>query len=141
MINTVKVDIANKKDSKVDLKSKVWDVEFNEDLVTQAINIYLFNQRKGTAHSKTRAEVSGGGRKPWKQKGTGRARHGSIRSPIWVKGGVAFGPRSESNWKRSLNKKMNTKAICGLLSEIRRNDSLVIVKFPSSKEIKTIRNK
>lgn len=137
----MKVDVYNKKDSKVALNPQIWDIDFNEDLVTQSINIYLSNQRKGTAHSKTRSEVSGGGRKPWRQKGTGRARHGSIRSPIWVKGGVAFGPRSGSNWKRTLNKRMKCKAKKGLLSEMRRSNAVRVVDFPSSKKIKTIRDK
>ncbi|HCC68214.1 TPA: 50S ribosomal protein L4 [Patescibacteria group bacterium] len=98
------------------LNPMVWEVEYNEDLIAQVLYVYRNNERKGTSSTKTRAEVRGGGRKPWRQKGTGRARHGSIRSPIWVKGGVAFGSNNK-NWKRKINKKMAKKAVCMMLSK------------------------
>lgn len=110
----------------VELNELVWNAEFNTDLVAQAIYVYQSNQRSGSANVKTRAEVAGGGRKPWKQKKTGRARQGSIRSPLWYKGGVTFGPSSDRNWTRKINKKMNRKAIASVLSEMLRNDA---VKF------------
>ena len=77
----------------------------------QVVVAYEANRRAGTAHTKTRAEVSGGGRKPWRQKGTGRARHGSIRSPLWVGGGVTFGPRSSRNYQQKINKSVKEQAL------------------------------
>ena len=77
----------------------------------------LSTQRDSIAHTKTRDEVSGGGKKPWKQKATGRARHGSRRSPIWVGGGITFGPRNEKDYGRKVNKKMKTKALFTILSQ------------------------
>lgn len=140
----MKVSIWDKKGKKtsesIDLNDLIWKIPMNEDLVTQVVNVYLDNQRKGTAHSKTRAEVRGGGKKPWRQKGTGRARHGSIRSPIWVKGGVAFGPRSYKKFK-SIPKKMNRLALKCVLSDKVSADNLFVIenmpalKVPSTKEI------
>lgn len=122
-----------KTDKKADLNSGIWSVPMNKDLVAQVIRVYLDNQRKGTAHSKTRAEVRGGGRKPWRQKGTGRARHGSIRSPIWTKGGVAFGPRAYKKYKR-IPKKMNKLAMKCVLSDKAASKSIVVIAgFPVEK--------
>jgi len=89
----------------IKLNPQVWNVQLNPDLVAQVLYVYMNNERKGTAKAKTRGEVSGGGRKPWRQKGTGRARQGSIRSPLWRKGGVVFGPTDKRNWKRDINEK------------------------------------
>lgn len=116
----------NKASTKVDLNDEVWKVPMNGDLVTQVINVYLDNQRKGTAHAKTRGEVRGGGKKPWRQKGTGRARHGSIRSPLWRKGGVAFGPRTYKKYKR-IPKKMNNLALKCVLSHMVSGDNFRVV--------------
>lgn len=91
---------------KVNLDDKVFAAKINSELMTQAVYVYLSNQRQSNAHTKTRADVSGGGKKPWKQKGTGKARHGSNRSPIWRGGGITFGPRNDKNYKKSLSKKM-----------------------------------
>ena len=88
----------------------VWEVPYNADLVAQVLYVYRSNERKSTANVKGRGEVSGGGKKPWKQKGTGRARAGSTRSTIWVGGGVAFGNVGDRNWNRKINKKMAKKA-------------------------------
>ena len=126
------------KEKKIKLNSKVWEVPFNADLVSQVLYVYLSNERKGTATAKTRAEVSGGGRKPWKQKGTGRARHGSIRSPLWVKGGVTFVPNYR-NWKKKVNKKMKNKAVCIMLSERLRNKELVLTEVKIGKDFGKIR--
>ena len=125
-------------EKKIELDSKVWEVPFNADLVSQVLYVYLSNERKGTATAKTRAEVSGGGRKPWKQKGTGRARHGSIRSPLWVKGGVTFVPNYR-NWKKKVNKKMKNKAVCIMLSERLRNKELVLTEVKIGKDFGKIR--
>lgn len=100
----------------VTLPENVFGVRWNADLVTQVVNSLTSSKRKPVAHTKNRGEVRGGGKKPWKQKGTGRARHGSTRSPIWVGGGVTHGPRNEKNFERKVSKKMRTKALYTILS-------------------------
>ena len=116
----MKVDRYDKSGKKmattVEVADEVWKVPMNEDLVAQALYVYRQNQRKGTAHTKSRGEVRGGGKKPWMQKGTGRARHGSIRSPIWVGGGVAFGPKSYKKMM-SIPTKMQRTALACVLSD------------------------
>ena len=97
-------DIQGKKVSTVELKDEIFGIEPNEAVVHSVLVNFLANQRQGTQNTKTRSEVSGGGRKPWRQKGTGRARQGSIRAPQWIKGGIALGPKPRS-YKYSVNKK------------------------------------
>ena len=104
-------DIKGKKVSDIELNEKIFGIEPNENIVHEVLLNYLANQRQGTQSTKTRAEVSGGGRKPWRQKGTGRARQGSIRAPQWIKGGIALGPKSRS-YRYSLNKKEKQLASC-----------------------------
>jgi len=123
----------------VTLNPKVWNVPYNGDLIAQVLYVYNNNERKGTSSVKGKGEVSGGGRKPWKQKGTGRARSGSSRSPLWVGGGVTFGPINR-NWKRSINKKMVQKAICMILSKRLAEEVLDFVDITKDKEIKNIRD-
>lgn len=117
----------------------IWDVPYNADLVAQVLYVYRSNERKSTANVKGRGEVSGGGKKPWKQKGTGRARAGSTRSTIWVGGGVAFGNVGDRNWNRKINKKMAKKATCVMLSENLRNKTLEFMKF-SLNDVKKLRD-
>ncbi len=117
----------------------VWEVPYNADLVAQVLYVYRSNERKSTANVKGRGEVSGGGKKPWKQKGTGRARAGSTRSTIWVGGGVAFGNVGDRNWNRKINKKMAKKATCVMLSENLRNKTLEFMKF-SLDDVKKLRD-
>ena len=96
----MKINLYNQKGEKVgktDLPDEIFNVEINSDLLHQVIVSQMANKRQSSAHTKDRGDVSGGGKKPWRQKGTGRARHGSRRSPIWVGGGVTFGPKSEKN--------------------------------------------
>lgn len=100
----------------IDLSESVFGVTWNPDLVHQVVLAYQANMRAGSAHTKDRSEVSGGGKKPWKQKGTGRARHGSSRSPIWVGGGITHGPRNERDWSQKINYKMRLGALATLLS-------------------------
>ena len=129
-------DIKGKKVSDVELIDSVFGIEPNETIVHSVLVNYLANQRQGTQSTKTRAEVSGGGKKPWKQKGTGRARQGSIRAPQWIKGGIALGPKPRSYTYR-VNKKEKRLAIRSLLSsKVLENELVVVDKFPF-KEIKT----
>lgn len=109
------------------LPAEVFGVKINQDLVHQVAVSQMSNRRRLIAHTKTRGEVSGGGRKPWRQKGTGRARHGSIRSPLWRKGGVVFGPKKEEVFKKKINKKMRRKALFMVLSEKAKNDFIVLL--------------
>ncbi len=124
----------------IKLNPKVWNLPYNADLVAQVLYVYSSNERKGTSTVKGRGDVSGGGKKPWKQKGTGRARSGSIRSPLWVGGGVTFGPNLR-NWNRSINKGMVRKAMCIVLSDRNRTDAVKFVNIATSKELKDIRSK
>lgn len=131
--------VKKQKTEEVKLNPKVWNVPYNGDLIAQVLFVFLNNERKGTSSVKGKGDVSGGGKKPWKQKGTGRARSGSIRSPLWVKGGVTFGPNIK-NWKRSINKGMVRKAMCIVLSERNRNDAIKFFNTDSNKELKDIRS-
>ena len=108
----------------------------NEGVVHQAVKAYLANQRQGTAAAKTRSDVAGGGRKPWRQKGTGRARAGTIRSPIWAGGGIAFPPIPHS-WRQRLPKKVKTLARHSALNDRAENDRVVIADLPEMKSPKT----
>lgn len=127
-------------EKKMELNKNVWEVPFNGDLVAQVLYVYMSNERKGTSNAKTRGDVSGGGRKPWKQKGTGRARQGSIRSPLWVGGGVTFVPNNK-NWSKKINKQMARKATCIMLSERLRQEELSFISMPKSEIRKTIAKK
>ena len=134
-----KVDVYNiegKKVSDVELNESIFGIEPNEAIVHSVLVNYLANQRQGTQSTKTRSEVSGGGRKPWRQKGTGRARQGSIRAPQWVKGGIALGPKPRS-YKYRVNKKERRLAIKSVLSSKVLEKQLVVVDAIDFKEIKT----
>lgn len=119
------------------LANKVFGVKANHDLVHQAMVAQMSNERQVLAHTKDRSEVSGGGKKPWKQKGTGRARAGSSRSPIWIGGGVTFGPRSDRNFKKDINKKMKQKALFMVLSDKIENKKVVVLDKIEMSEFKT----
>ncbi|OHA19964.1 MAG: 50S ribosomal protein L4 [Candidatus Taylorbacteria bacterium RIFCSPHIGHO2_01_FULL_45_63] len=107
---------SGKETGKITLPESIFGVPWNGDMVHQVVTSMNTSVRKPVAHTKTRGEVSGGGKKPWQQKGTGRARHGSTRSPIWVGGGVAHGPRNDKNFDRKVNKKTKAKALFAILS-------------------------
>ena len=129
-------DIKGKKVSDVELNEKVFGIEPNENIVHEVLVNYLANQRQGTQSTKTRSEVRGGGRKPWRQKGTGRARQGSIRAPQWIKGGIALGPKPRS-YRYTINKKEKRLAIRSILSSKVLEKELTVVDKLELKEIKT----
>ena len=129
-------DINGKKVKEVELKNEVFGIEPNEAVVHSVLVNFLANQRQGTQSTKTRSEVSGGGKKPWRQKGTGRSRQGSIRAPQWIKGGIALGPKTRS-YKYTVNKKERQLAIKSLLSSKVLENNLVVVDSLPLKDIKT----
>lgn len=111
----------------INLPEKVFGAKWRADLVHQVVESMRSNKRAGTADTKGRGEVRGGGKKPWKQKGTGRARHGSTRSPIWVGGGVTHGPLAEKNYKRKVSKKMRAQALFSVLSKKFKDEEVLFV--------------
>jgi len=129
-------DIDGKEKGSVELPKELFEAEINEHLIWEAVKSYLGNQRQGTAAAKNRAQVSGGGRKPWRQKGTGRARAGSNTSPLWPGGGVAFPPRPRDYTTR-LNAKAKLRALCGALSARARDGAVTILDAPSFEQPKT----
>lgn len=134
-----KVDLLNiegKKVGDIELAESIFGVEVNTDVMHEVVVNYLANQRQGTGSTKTRSEVTGGGKKPWKQKGTGRARQGSIRAPQWIKGGIALGPKPRS-YVYTVNKKEKRLAIKSVLSSKVLENELVVVDSLDLKEIKT----
>ncbi len=123
----------------VDLPEAIFSAAFNEDLVHQAVTSYLAGARAGTRAQKNRSDVRGGGKKPWRQKGTGRARSGTIRSPIWRSGGVTFAARPQ-DFSKKLNKKMYRAAMRSIFSELLRNERLIVIddfkmETPKTKEL------
>lgn len=127
----MKTDIYNaqgKKTGSVDLPESVFGVAWNDSLMHQVVTSMQDNARTNVAHTKDRGDVRGGGKKPWRQKGTGRARHGSIRSPIWVGGGVTHGPRNEKVFARTIPKKMRAKALFMALSRKLKDGQVIFVE-------------
>src|SRR3990167_7958338 len=122
---------------KTELPDEVFGLKWNADLVHQVVTSQEANRRPTVAHAKGRGEVRGGGRKPWRQKGTGRARHGSIRSPIWKGGGVTHGPLKEKNYKKKINKKMAKKALFAVLSAKARDNEIIVLDDLKFSEPKT----
>lgn len=127
----------------IELNPKIFEVKPNQHLLAEAVRISQSNSRQGTSNTKTRGEVRGGGRKPWKQKGTGRARVGSIRSPIWRHGGVTFGPRANRNWQLKMNKKSRKQALFMSLSDKASDKRFVVLdqlhfEKPKTKEFVNI---
>jgi len=130
--------ILGKKVSTITLPAEIFGARWRADMVHQVTTALAANKRQNRAHTKNRAEVAGGGKKPWKQKGTGQARHGSTRSPIWRHGGVTFGPRVERDYHEKINRKMKTQALISVLSRKAKDGELILVdKFafgaPSTK--------
>ncbi len=119
------------------LDSALFEVEAKEGLIHQAMVAQMANRRQVLAHTKDRGEVRGGGIKPWRQKGTGRARQGSIRSPLWVGGGVVFGPRNDRNFHQKINKKMKRKALLMCLSDRAKEEKIVVLDKLELENFKT----
>jgi large subunit ribosomal protein L4 len=115
------------KAGEIELPKEIFAAKWRADLVHQVATAIAANKRQNRAHTKDRAEVAGGGKKPWKQKGTGQARHGSSRSPIWRHGGVTFGPRKERDYSEKLNKKMKAAALASVLSKKAEDGELILV--------------
>ena len=136
MPNVAVFDMAGNKQGEMELSATVFGAEVNEPVLHSVVRAYLLNQRQGTQSTKTRAEVSGGGIKPWRQKGTGRARQGSTRSPQWTHGGIAFGPKPRS-WRVSINKKVKRIAMQSALSSKVADNELVVVDSIATGEYKT----
>ncbi|QQG52701.1 MAG: 50S ribosomal protein L4 [Candidatus Falkowbacteria bacterium] len=121
----------------LELSANIFAVEASHELLHQAMVAQMANSRQVLAHTKDRSEVSGGGKKPWKQKGTGRARVGSSRSPIWIGGGVTFGPTKDRNFKKKINQKMKQKAMFMVLTDRVKNNALVVLDSLELAEFKT----
>ena len=136
MPNMKVVDMAGKEVGEITLSDALFGQEVNEAVLHTAVRAYLLNQRQGTQSTLTRTEVSGGGKKPWKQKGTGHARQGSTRSPQWTHGGVALGPKPRS-YRVNLNKQTKRAALFGALSSKVENNELVVVDAIVANEYKT----
>ncbi len=126
-----------KEAGKISLPETMFALPWNGDLVHQVMVSMQSNERQVVADTKGRGEVSGGGKKPWKQKGTGRARHGSIRSPIWKGGGVTHGPKAERNFKKKVNRQMKTKALFTILSQKLRDNEIIFIDDLKLAAVKT----
>jgi large subunit ribosomal protein L4 len=143
-MSSIKIyNLEGKEVSELELNKAVFGLPLNADLTHQAVIVALANQRQVLAATKDRSQVRGGGKKPWRQKGTGRARHGSIRSPLWRHGGITFGPTKERNFKLKINKKMARKALLIVLSSKVKDGELIVldelkVAVPKTKEMAKI---
>jgi len=137
MIKVTTYNLEGEKSGMIELPEKIFGVKINNDLIYQAANVQMANNRYHFADAKDRSEVRGGGRKPWRQKGTGRARHGSIRSPLWRGGGATFGPLKEKVFGRKINKKAKRKALFMVLSSKVNDKELVVLDELKASEPKT----
>lgn len=135
-INVKVFDMSGKETGSIELNENIFGIEVNEHVMHQAVVQYLANQRQGTKSAKTRAEVRGGGRKPWRQKGTGRARQGSIRSPQWTGGGVVFAPKPR-DFSFKLNKKVKRLALKSALTSKVNDEKFIVVEELKLEQIKT----
>jgi large subunit ribosomal protein L4 len=136
-VNISIVDSAGQPVREFALPAEVALLKVKPAMVHQVVVGYASNKRAGTAHTKNRAEVSGGGKKPWKQKGTGRARHGSIRSPLWIGGGVTFGPRNERNYTKRTPQQLKKKALSMVVADYLLSGKVIVVnEFPQADKTK-----
>jgi len=136
-MNTKQYTVTGSEAGTIELPASVFDVAWNADLVHGVVIAMQANARAGTADTKGRGDVRGGGKKPWKQKGTGRARHGSNRSPIWAGGGVAHGPKSEKDYITKINKKMRAKALASVLTKKFADTEMIFLSELQMSEPKT----
>ena len=136
MPNVALYSMDGKEVGTIELNANVFGVEVNKAAIYEVVKNYLANQRQGTQSTKTRAEVRGGGIKPWRQKGTGRARQGSIRAPQWIKGGIALGPKPR-DYRYAVNKKLKQLALKSALSSKVENGEIVVIDSLKLDEIKT----
>jgi len=137
---SIKINVYNQAAEQVGdikLSDKVFGIKLNEALIHQAMVTQMANERQVLAHTKDRSEVRGGGKKPWRQKGTGRARAGSSRSPIWIGGGVTFGPTKDRNFKKKINQKMKQKAILMVFSDKAVSENIAVLDKIETSEFKT----
>jgi len=137
MTKTDLYNLEGEKTGTVELPENIFNIEINNDVIYQVVNAQMANNRQHLAHTKNRGDVRGGGKKPWRQKGTGRARHGSTRSPLWKGGGVTFGPRNEENFSRKINKKIKQKALFMVLTSKLSDKELIVVDDLKLNEPKT----
>lgn len=142
-MNTPIYNTEGKKTGTIELPENIFNVSWNDSLMHQVVVAMQANARTPVAHAKFRGEVRGGGRKPWKQKGTGRARHGSSRSPIWRGGGVTHGPRNDKVYARTIPRNMRTKALFMALSRKLKDNEIIFVdsfglKSPKTKDAKKV---
>ena len=136
-IKIAKYNLLGEKASDIEIKTRFKSLAFNEDLVHQVVNGYLSNDRQVLSNTKSRAEVSGTGKKPYKQKGTGHARFGSLRTPIHIGGGIAFGPKKNRNFKKILTKNMRQKALAITLAAKNHDKELIAIEEIKLENIKT----
>ena len=136
MANVKVLNMAGAEVGTLELNDAVFAVKVSSDVLHAAVRAYLLNQRQGTQSTLTRSEVSGGGKKPWRQKGTGRARQGSTRSPLWTHGGIALGPKPRT-YRTDLNKKVKKLALLGALSDKVATDSFKVIDAITATEYKT----
>lgn len=139
-IKLTKIDLSGKKSGQVSVNTPYKDLDFNQTMISQVLNAYLSNARTSNAHTKTRAMVSGTGKKPYKQKGTGHARFGSLRTPIHRGGGIAFGPTNNKNYSKKLDKKVRKKSLALLLNQKNIDKEVFVIpkidiKTPKTKEV------
>jgi large subunit ribosomal protein L4 len=137
MIKANVYNLTGEKVKEVELNPEVFALKVKPELVAQAVVVFQANQRRVLASTKDRSEVRGGGKKPWRQKGTGRARHGSIRSPLWRGGGITFGPTTDRNFSLKINRKVNRQAILMALSDKAANEKIILVDKLELAEAKT----
>ena len=136
-LDVIVYDQDGKEAGNLSLPSEIFGLKVNSDLISQAVKAQMANSRQHIAHAKDRSEVRGGGKKPWKQKGTGRARQGSIRSPLWRGGGVVFGPRPERNFKVKINRKTKQTVLNMVLSDKVKANALILLESFDLPEAKT----
>ncbi len=130
-------NLKGEKIKEIELSPEIFEAKFKPDLIKEVVLALRANRRLSSAHAKTRSEVKGGGKKPWSQKGTGRARHGSIRSPLWVGGGVTFGPRKDKNYSKKINIRAKRAALFSALSKKLSDNEIKFIDKFDLKEIKT----